>query len=553
MSANVRFALLVCTLLAACRGGAPGAAPTGGTGGAGPTSGAAGAAGGGSGGDATLASCPSPQAAPVNARVLSPSQYDNTVSDLLQVTGDPAQGFTGEGFAQLDDAAVEQRANAAAAVAHAAASALGAWAPCAPPAMDAATCERQIIEVVGARAFRRRLTDDDRAQMMALFDAGIAEKDFATGVEWFLTGLLQAPDFLYLVARPAADETPGEVVPIEAHDFASRLAYFVWDSPPDDALMAAADAGQLNDATGVRAQLARLIADARFSRGLTSFYSRWLRLDAFGEVARDDPAFGPDVARSLSTSLLLHATQLYAVPAPRLGDLLSGETYPLDATLRAFYGRPGTGDGFAPVVMDGEHRHGLLTHPGLMAMMSRPDASNPIARGLFVLGTVLCQDVPAPPAGIAIPPLPPLAAGLSTRDRLSAHAQSASCQACHDVIDAPGFAFESFDEVGRFRATDGGKVVDTSGAQRAGVDVAGPFADGDALLAKLAASGDVRACFARQYLQHALSRSTIVADGCSLDQLGRSFAASGGDLKQLVAAVAASDAFRLRLAEGLAP
>jgi hypothetical protein len=496
--------------------------------------------------------CQSPQAAALDALLLSPSQYDNTVADIFQVAGDPAQGFTGSGFAQLDDTAVEQRAVAAAAVAHEAAMTLPAWAPCAPPAADAVSCEQELIDRIGTRVYRRLLTDDERAQMTRLFDAGVNEKDFTTGVEWFLTGLLQAPDFLYLLARPSLDETPGDVVPLEAHDLASRLAYFVWDSTPDDALLAAADAGQLNEEPTLSAEVARMVADPRFSRGITSFYSGWLHLDEFSEVARDDPAFTADVARSLSTSLLLSATQVYALPQATLGDLLSGETYPLDATLRAFYGRAGSGDGFAPIRMDGEHRHGILTHPGLLALLSRPDASNPIARGLFVLRSALCQDVPAPPAGLAIPPLPPLTPGLSTRDRLNGHAQNASCQACHDVIDPPGFALESFDAVGRFRATDGGKAVDTSGVLLASVDVAGQFSDGDALLAKLAESRDVRDCFARQYLEHALSRPVGAADRCTLNRLGTTFAASG-DLRQLVAAIATSDAVRFRLARGIAP
>src|SRR5258708_4088762 len=108
-----------------------------------------------------------------------------------------------------------------------------------------AACEQLLIDRIGAKAFRRPLAADDRTPMKALFDAGIKEKDFATGVEWFLTGLLQAPDFLYLWARPAAGEKPGQVAGIEAHEMASRLAYFVWDSAPDDALLAAADARQL--------------------------------------------------------------------------------------------------------------------------------------------------------------------------------------------------------------------------------------------------------------------------------------------------------------------
>ncbi|HEY2900600.1 MAG TPA: DUF1588 domain-containing protein [Polyangia bacterium] len=547
MKADIRCAAFsFCSLLAACSGeiGHPGAM-------SGATAGTTGSGGAGGNSVPTSLDCQQPQAATLRARLLSPSQYDNTVQDLLQVAGDPASGFTGAGFAQLDDSAVEQRANAAATVAHAAATTLSAWAPCSPTATDTATCEQQLIDGMGAKAFRRQLTADDRTPMKALFDAGIKQKDFATGVEWFLTGLLQSPDFLYLLAKPAANEKAGQVVPIEAHDMASRLAYFVWDSPPDDALMASADAGRLTDPVELRTQFARMVGDQRFLRGVSSFYSQWLHLEGFAEVARDDQAFTGDVVTSLSTSLLMTATQIYSAPSPNLSDLFSGDTYPLNATLRTFYGRPGTGDGFIPVAMDGEGRHGITTHPGLMALMSRPDASNPIARGLFVLGTLLCQDVPAPPVGVTIPPLPPIMPGLSTRDRLDQHTQNAFCSACHNNIDPPGFALENFDQVGRFRTVDSGKAVDTSGVILGGGDIGGAFANGEALLTKIAGSHDVRSCFSRQYLQHALSRSVAAADQCSAGDLGKTFAASG-DLKQLVGAVASSDAFRMRLTEGVA-
>ncbi|HXI59634.1 MAG TPA: DUF1587 domain-containing protein, partial [Polyangia bacterium] len=104
---------------------------------------------GGSGGTVAPVNCQQPQAAALNARLLSPSQYDNTVQDLLQVGGDPAKGFAGAGFAQVDDAAVEQRANAATAIAHQAAAMLAAWAPCAPAASTDTACQQQIIDRIG--------------------------------------------------------------------------------------------------------------------------------------------------------------------------------------------------------------------------------------------------------------------------------------------------------------------------------------------------------------------------------------------------------------------
>jgi hypothetical protein len=504
----------------------------------------------------------------VRLRLLSETQYDNTVLDLLKVGGDPAKDFGDQVFEQLDDTRVEQRANAAAAVAHQAAATLSTWSPCSPPATGTATgatpgttaaCEQQIIDQIGANAFRHPLAADERTAMKALFDAGINEKDFATGVEWFLTGVLQSPDFMYEIVKPAVGEVAGEVRPLAPYEYASRLSYFMWDSLPDAQLFAAAAADELGDPTKRQIHLQRMIGDPRFMRGVERFYSSWLNIGAFSEVARDAPGFTGDVVTALSTSLLMSATQLYAADAPNFSSLFSGETYYMNDVLRTFYnvpggsGAPASGTGFQPAILGGQGRHGIVTHPALMALLARPAESFPIARGLFVLRSLLCLDVPPPPAGLTIPQLPAIQDGLSTRHRLEAHVTNPACSICHKVFDPPGLALESFDEVGRYRTIDHGAPVDTSVTIALNSDLDGTFSQGDDFLARMTSSVSVRSCFSRQVLEFALSRQSMdPADACSLDAIARSFAPSG-DLKQLVASVASSDAFRLRLAEGVAP
>jgi hypothetical protein len=555
-------AFFALTSFAACTGQITGNARMSGSGaggvgvGTGSPSPAPGPGPGGSGGSGSVSpipfDCGLPQATALHAGLISPSQYDHTVLDLLNVAGDPAKDFGGGTATQLDDLGVERRANAAATIAHQAAVSLAAWSPCQPPVVAAAACEQQLIDRVGAQAFRHPLTAAEHAQMQTLFDAGVKEKDFATGVEWFLTGVLQSPDFLYQLARPAAGEQAGKVRPLGGYELASRLSYFLWDSMPDDKLMAAAAANDLGDPVRLRAELTRMAADARFLRGVTGFYTSWLKLESFREVARDDKSFTSDVVSGLQTSLLLSATRLYDTPAPNVASLFSGQTYYLNDTVRAFYGLGGTGTDFVPVEIGGESRRGILTHPALMALLARPNATNPIARGLFVRRTVMCQGVPPPPVGVTIPPLPAIAPGLSTRDRLEQHTNVALCAACHDQIDPPGFALESFDQVGRRRTMDSGKAVDTSGTMKNGGDLNGVFATGDELLQRIAVSQDVKRCFAQQYFTYALSRDVDTQDQCSIDGVTASFAAKG-DLKELAISVAAADSFRFRMSEGVAP
>lgn len=532
-----------------CTGGAgPGQSgkPEVGSGG----SGASPVSGAGTGGQA----CVTPAAAPLYARLLTPGQYENVVEDLVKVTGHPAKSFGGGVAARLDEVAVEQRANAAAAIASQAVASLSAWAPCMPPNTDATTCGAQLVERLGAAAFRHSLSSEERAQLQKLFDAGMAEKDFATGVDWLLTGLLQSPDFLYQLARPKIGESAGQVVPLDGYEMASRLSFFVWNSAPDAALYDSAATGALQSPTQLAAEAERMIGDARFERGVSSFYSDWLGLEGFREVARDDPGLTSEVIDSLLRSVLRSATSLYASPAPTFQSLFVGESYFMDDRLRAFYGVGEGSPELSPAALVGQGRRGLITHPALMTLLARPGHSDPIARGLFVQRALLCNSIPLPPPSLVIPELPPLDEGLSTRARLERHTESPVCAACHDMIDPPGFALEAYDEVGRFRTMDHGVPVTTSGTMPAGTDVAGPFASGVELFDRLAESGDVKRCFSERYLSFALARALQEADECSLRAVSEEFVQTG-NLKQLVSAVVKSDAFRLRATEapGAAP
>jgi Protein of unknown function (DUF1592)/Protein of unknown function (DUF1588)/Protein of unknown function (DUF1595)/Protein of unknown function (DUF1585) len=497
---------------------------------------------------ATPSDCSEPSAAAVRLQVLSESLVNNTVFDLFEVDGELAKGL---GRA-TDNISLELRMNLSNEVAKRAVSTLANWAPCSPTAPGGAeACELQIIDQIGSKGFRRALSETERAQFKALFDAGIAAADFNAGVEWFISGLLQAPDFIYEVIRPSATEQPGQVVPLAPYEYASRLAHFIWGGPPDDALMEAAGNGTLTTPEQRDAQIARMVDDPRFLRGVTEFYAQWLPFNGFNELARDAEGFNAEVVDALKTSLLMTVKDIYAANNPSFADLFTGDTYFLNDVLRNFYGVQGAGADFTKTAMPNEARRGLLTHPAMMALLARPKESNPISRGLYLLRAVLCVNIAPPPKGLVIPDLPPVSEGVSTRERITMHTADPVCASCHDVIDPAGFVFESFDEVGRYRTLDHGTQVDTSGTLTLNRDTDGPFTQGSDFLARLSDSPAVRACFAEHYLDFALGHSELdQADRCSQQSISDTFTGSG-DLKQLLVSVANSDSFRMRLAEGV--
>ncbi len=192
-----------------------------------------------------------------------------------------------------------------------------------------------------------------------------------------------------------------------------------------------------------------------------------------------------------------------------------------------------------------EGRPGLLAHPGLLALLAKPDQSDPIHRGLFVRRQLLCQELPAPPNDADLVVEDP-APGLSTRDRFAQHTASAACASCHELIDPIGFAFESFDGMGRVRVEDEGVTVDTTGGIVNGGDATSTFDGVDELTQVLATSERVRQCYATQWFRFALRRQETSADGCSLVEINQRFSESGGDLNELLLSIVTSDAFRHR-------
>jgi hypothetical protein len=342
-----------------------------------------------------------------------------------------------------------------------------------------------------------------------------------------LTGLLQTPDFQYQLVRPTAGEQAGQMVPIGGYEMASRLSYYVWDSMPDDALLAVAATG-LGDAAGIQAQVARMTQNTTLLvRGMSAFYSNWLNTPAYNEgivkndaSGKPDPAFTQAVALSLGQSILMTATALYASPSPNISSLFTGESYFMNDTLQKFYNVSGAGTStFTPVTMPGQHRSGLLTHPAFLTVNARPQVTAPILRGAFVTSNLLCLGLTVP-ANLVIPPLAETPqTGLTTRELIDQIHVQPQCQACHNTIDPPGFALEWFDQVGKVRTLDNGKPVDTSGTMVNAGDLNGSFVNGDEFLGKVGKSSTVRTCFAQQFLEHALSGEVSTAvtanDQCS--------------------------------------
>jgi hypothetical protein len=233
----------------------------------------------------------------------------------------------------------------------------------------------------------------------------------------------------------------------------------------------------------------------------------------------------------------------------KLSSLLTSRVGFVNDALAPIYGLTATGPTFSMVTLpESQPRAGILTQAGLLSALAHPDQTSPVLRGKFIRSKLLCQTPPPPPPTADITP-PALTDGATARERLSAHLTSdSSCRGCHELMDPIGFAFESFDAVGRFRTEESNQAIDVSGEVLGATDASlgGKFTGVRELAEKLATSSQVENCFATQWFRFASGRGEAIPDSCSLATLHDAFSRSGGDLIELVVSTTQADSFLFR-------
>lgn len=494
--------------------------------------------------------CTKRSVGPAPFRRLTKTQYARTVEDLLGVAAD-VSGFpaddTTHGFdvgLSTSSLLVEAYGDAAATIA--AKVDLKKVLPCDPAAGEDA-CAKSFVAAFARRAFRRATTEQERASLLAVYTAGRSNGTFERGARLVIEAALQTPSFIYHVEPSSGVDADG-LRRLAPYALANRLSYLLWGSLPDLALLDAAAAGKLDTSEGLESEARRLIAvrpDAS-KRGFRDFYRQWLSLHELETMERDAtryPQFSRTLALELGESLSRQIDATVWEDGGDIAQLLNGQSAFVNASIAPLFGVTVSGSGFTKVAVDGEKRRGIITHPALLSVLSKPNQSDPVLRGKFVRERLLCQPLPPPPPNVATVPPDPMP-GLTTRQRFAEHSESATCAGCHRLMDPIGFGLEHFDALGRYRALDEGVAIDARGEIVSSVDADGAFEGAVQLAERLGDSKAVRDCIATQYFRFALARTETSADDCSLASAFETLDANGGQLDELIIAVVKSDAFR---------
>lgn len=407
------------------------------------------------------------------------------------------------------------------------------------------------------RAFRRPLEQDEAAPYIALATQALDEgRSFEEAMRVGLRAVLTSPAFLLL------EEHPGKLSDLA---LASRLAYFLTSSMPDEELMKAAGAGQLSKPAVLKAQTERLLKGPKAAAFVTNFVGQWLELRNIDATTPDSklyPEYDMLLKLGMVTETEAFFTELLSKNLP-VANLIHSDFAMVNNRLAEHYELPGiVGEEFRRVSLPKDSpRGGVLTQASVLKVTANGTVTSPVIRGAWVMKHVLGQPPAPPPASVEA--IEPDTRGTTTiREQLAKHRDSETCATCHRQIDPPGFALESFDVIGGFRESyrSNEKGANTKRKlhgqnvwqykEGLPVDASGELADGrkfqgirEFKTLLLTQQDQVMRALAGNLVIYGTGAGVQFADRDAIDAISKQAEADGSGLRTLVHAVVQSPLF----------
>jgi hypothetical protein len=390
----------------------------------------------------------------------------------------------------------------------------------------------EVVRAFAERAFRRPVPNEHLVPYLKLAE------DSPEGIRTAIEAILCSPRFLYF------NEPPGK---LDDYAIASRLSCFLWNTMPDDALMADAKNGKLSERAALEAQLKRMLADSRSDEFVKSFTWAWLRLESTVEMAPDPMKFYDYHRNRIADSMFAETTAFFRHLMKEnlpVSNFIDSDFAIINADLARHYGMPGkvkTTAKFKRVDLKGtSHRGGLLGQASVLTASANGVDTSPVVRGIWILENLLGTPPSPPPPDVDIPE-PDARGELNIRQLYAKHRTVESCNDCHKKIDPLGFALENFDAVGVWRTSYESKhPVDPSGRMPNGQS----FDDFAGLKAIMTSDLTL---FTRnlttKLLTYATGRTMGISDRPEIDRIAAELRKQGGGLLDLMKLVVTSRVF----------
>ncbi len=328
----------------------------------------------------------------------------------------------------------------------------------------------KVLERIATVAFRRPLTANSLKPFLDLFRVEFDRSaEFEEALHTAIAAVFCDPRFLYLTERRIASNPDAENLSpaLDDYDIASRLSYFLNRTLPDEALLRAARQGELSKSPDKLLEHAnRLQRSPHFRRFIEDFTDAWLNLREI-DFTNPDSQLYPEYDQYLRWSMLEETRAFFAElieTNQSISHFVKSDFAMLNGRLADHYGIEGVeGPTIRRVSLPKESlRGGLLSQASILKVSANGTNTSPVVRGVWVMDRILGQPPQPPPPGV--PGVEPDIRGASTlRELLDKHRSMETCRSCHQKIDPPGFALESFDPIGgvrtHFRSIGGGDPV----------------------------------------------------------------------------------------------
>ena len=493
-------------------------------------------------------------------RLLSEPQYRSTIADLFgeQVsvggTFDPllrTNGLltVGGSNAHITPAGLEQFDRMARSVAAQVMSpeTRHIFVPCQPKSTSAAddSCASEFFATAGRMIYRRKLEAQEVQQPVAVAAAATQQfGDFYGGLEAGLASMLVSPAFLFITDHAQPDPDERGKLRLDAYSRASRLSFFLWGSAPDDALLTAAEKGELYSRQGVRQQVERMVESPKLIAGLRAFFNDMLAFEDIDHLEKDSviyPVFSSVVAQDAREQTLRTLTHLLVDEQTDYRDIFTTRKTFISGPLGRIYHVPveRPDGGWMPYEFPvGDPRAGLITHVSFAALHAHPGRSSPTLRGRAMRELLLCQKIPDPPGNVDFSLFnDPNAPNRTARQRLSVHATQQSCAGCHKLTDPIGLALERIDGAGQLRDTEADVPIDSKG-ELDGIK----FSDAAGLGAAMRNNPAAPSCVVNRLYSYAVARVPARDEKQLLVHLEKEFAEAGYRVPALLRDIATSEA-----------
>ena len=395
---------------------------------------------------------------------------------------------------------------------------------------------REVLSRFSSRAFRENLPDDELDRYFDFWKSIKADHPtYEASVKEVLVAILCSPRFLYLVEPANADAQ---------FQLASKLSYFLWNSPPDAKTLELAEAGSLKKS--LHSEIKRLLDSSNSRQMIRAFAYDWLRLDRLENMT-------PDAARYRTFTRFVKADMAeetyqfldYLLQNNlSIDNMIESDFAMLNQNLAEFYSIEGVkGNEFRAVKLDSAaNRGGLLSQGAFLTGHSDGTDAHPIKRAVWLKERILGDPPPPPPPNV--PELDPDTPGfdqMTLKQKLELHRDKDSCRSCHSKIDPYGVVFESFDATGQFNRTRKGKPIDVSSTLPDGTAING-VAEIKAYILKKK-HREFATAFVEHLFAYAIGRDVTFADAEEIAGIVDRAEQRGNGLRTIVEEIVLSPSF----------